>query len=232
MKSSTLRRSTLSRETINVIETLALDSNQDVTTEIILKPEDLLPKMTIAEKENRLKEIDLLWQSFKTSQFNTKSPFAYIMLGVLIGVVLTLSSGALISYYSDKNPSIAKYQGLKFEKLNFFSKKPEVTDNVKAAVNIPIEPVKIDNQIENQIDEQNEEPKEKKIKNIFKTEEPKPAVKVSTTEKYFVKEGDTGVNIIKRHYGSYSPEIENKVKQANKLETLDRLYIGQELILP
>ena len=147
-------------------------------------------------------------------------------------VILTLSSGALISYYSTKNPSIAnKYQGLKV-KFSLFNKKPEINDNVKAAINIPIEPVKIENQIENQIDEPKEEPKEKKIKNIFKTGEPKPAVEVSTTEKYFVKEGDTGVSIIKRHYGNYSPEIEDKVKQANKLETLDRIYIGQELILP
>lgn len=220
MKSSTLRRSTLSKETIAVIENLAKNAQETAPVEFV-RPEELLPKMSVAEKEKRSKEIDLLWQNFKTTQFNTKSPFAYILCGFVLGVITTVLVGGSISYYLSKNPSNISAQGIIIDKIKIFdnNKKPEQEKKTQPSVNIPKES---DN---NKVIEVNN------IKKSDKTEET-GSTQVANAEKYIVQQGDTGVTILKRHYGKYSPEIEDKVKEANGLPTLDKIYIGQELVLP
>ena len=49
---------------------------------------------------------------------------------------------------------------------------------------------------------------------------------------YIVKEGDTGESIIKHYFGSYSPEKAELIMKANNLKNLDRINIGQEIIIP
>ena len=87
MKSSTIRRSTLSRETMEVIENLAKDQDSNGLPNEYVRPEDIeTPK---SENDSKAQEIDLLWQTFKTTQFNTKSPLAYMTGGFLVGVIAT-----------------------------------------------------------------------------------------------------------------------------------------------
>ena len=51
-------------------------------------------------------------------------------------------------------------------------------------------------------------------------------------KKYIVKNGDTVESIIKKAYGSYTPERAELIMKANNLKTLDRINIDQELLLP
>ena len=78
MKSSTIRRSTLSRETMEVIENLSKE-NDSVPSEYVRPEEE--EKTPTDSIENKAQEIDLLWQTFKSTQFNTNSPMAYISMG-------------------------------------------------------------------------------------------------------------------------------------------------------
>lgn len=89
MKSSTTQRSALSRETLDVIENLANNNenysynynNEEAYTPNEYQRED--------EPQNKSKEIDLLWQSFRPSRFNTNSPMMCALGGFLAGVILT-----------------------------------------------------------------------------------------------------------------------------------------------
>ena len=55
---------------------------------------------------------------------------------------------------------------------------------------------------------------------------------LQNAKKYVVKNGDTGEGIIKHYFGAYTPERAEKVMKANNLTSLDRINIGQELIIP
>ena len=52
------------------------------------------------------------------------------------------------------------------------------------------------------------------------------------TKKYIIKDGDTVEAIIKRNYGSYTPERAEAIMRANNLKDLDHISIDQELLLP
>ena len=47
-----------------------------------------------------------------------------------------------------------------------------------------------------------------------------------------LKDGDTVEAIIKRNYGSYTPERAEAIMKANNLKDLDHISIDQELLLP
>ena len=51
-------------------------------------------------------------------------------------------------------------------------------------------------------------------------------------KKYVIKDGDTVEAIIKHHYGSYTPARAQNIMKANNLSNLERISIGQVLLLP
>ena len=51
-------------------------------------------------------------------------------------------------------------------------------------------------------------------------------------KKYVVKNGDTVESIIKKNYGTYSPEKAELIMKANNMQSLDRINIDQELLIP
>ena len=55
---------------------------------------------------------------------------------------------------------------------------------------------------------------------------------MSKTESYTVQSGDTVESILVRFYGSYSTEKANLIKSANNLSNLNKLQIGQKLVIP
>ena len=89
MKSSTIRRSTLSKESMDVIETLAKENNNQDLGEYV-RPEDYEVKESEDSLASKAQEIDLLWQNFKTTQFSSNSPTAYLLLGFAIGIVVSV----------------------------------------------------------------------------------------------------------------------------------------------
>ena len=70
MKSSTIRRSNLSKEKMAVLEALSKyrQDSYDNTPNVYVRP-------------NKEKELDVLWQNFKLSQKNEKSPSVYLATG-------------------------------------------------------------------------------------------------------------------------------------------------------
>ena len=125
MKSSTIRRSTLSRETMEVIENLAKDQDSNGLPNEYVRPEDIeTPK---SENDSKAQEIDLLWQTFKTTQFNTKSPLAYMTGGFLVGFIATILVLVCVGAIAVKTDSkLPKKTLFGLEKL-FVKKAPKQT---------------------------------------------------------------------------------------------------------
>lgn len=87
MKSSTLRRSNLSKERIAVLEELAKNRKQ---------PYDASPGVYV--RANKEKELDVLWQNFRVSQKDDKSPGIYLATGFIAGAIAMLIMTTLLSF--------------------------------------------------------------------------------------------------------------------------------------
>lgn len=224
MKSSTIRRSTLSKETMEVIENLAKEQEESGLPGEYVRPDEIETSNKENEPNAMSQEIDLLWQNFKTNQFNTNSPIMNIIIGIIIGVVATLLVLFGISALSSDAPNTGKKSNFGLERI-FSHKKAvkEPTLEQQAAVEEQTE-----TQQKVSIPEENEEI----AQNNEEQSQPAENVDTSKMTKYVVKNGDTAEKIIKNHYGTYSEEKAQMVMKANNLSSLDRINIDQELLLP
>ena len=87
MKSSTLRRSNLTKERVAILEELARNRKQ---------PYDASPGVYV--RESKEKELDVLWQNFKVSQKHDKSPGVYLATGFVAGAIAMLIMTTLLSF--------------------------------------------------------------------------------------------------------------------------------------
>lgn len=123
MKSSTIRRSNLSKEKMAVLEALSKyrQDSYDNTPNVYVRP-------------NKEKELDVLWQNFKISQKSEKSPSVYLATGFIAGAISMLILVGLVNISSHNisakdenqifNPGRAKVQS---EKLNLIPATTETT---------------------------------------------------------------------------------------------------------
>lgn len=90
MKSSTIRRSNLSKEKMAVLEALSKYRHDgfDNSVGVYVRP----------TQQSREKELDLLWQNFKVNQKSEKSPNVYLGVGFVAGAVAMLVLTVLISF--------------------------------------------------------------------------------------------------------------------------------------
>jgi len=89
MKSSTIRRSNLSKEKMAVIEALSKYRQESY---------DSSPSVYVRQNQNKEQELDILWQNFKISQKSEKSPNVYLATGFIAGAVCMLILTTLISF--------------------------------------------------------------------------------------------------------------------------------------
>lgn len=228
MKSSTIRRSTLSKETMEVIENLAKEQDENGIGEYV-RPDDVEEPKTKENEPNAMsQEIDLLWQNFKTAQFNTNSPIMNISIGIIIGVVATLLVLFGISALSSDTPNTAKHAKFNIQKI-FSHKKTVKEPTLEQQASFE------DKENETQkvsIPNENEEIAQNTEGQTTASKENDSNIDTSKMTKYVVKNGDTAEKIIKNHYGTYSDEKAQMVMKANNLSSLDRINIDQELLLP
>ena len=221
MKSSTIRRSTLSKESIEVIEQLAKEQqNQDGIVEYY-RPEAFVEDEQ--ESTNKSQEIDLLWQNFKTTQFSKNSPVACVVFGFIAGVISTVLVFWGINSYMARHSQVSDATLITSEpavEVTLEEQADMAQEELQNRVHIPTEEDNIVSQVE------------KNIQEPVVESTPTPVVDKSKMKKYVVKSGDTGESIIKKHYGSYTSEREQAIIKANNLKTLDRINIDQELWLP
>jgi hypothetical protein len=220
MKSSTIRRSTLSKESMEVIENLAKEQEAQESLGEYVRPDDVLAE---TEKTGKAQEIDLLWQTFKSTQFNTNSPTAYILLGVVIGVFATLLVVGGLSFFANKSSVEDGVKPTFFGIEKIFSGKKEVAPTIDEQIQeAKDENSSVSVPTEDDTDKKSEDSKDETSKNFDS----------SKMTKYVIKDGDTVEGIIKKHYGTYSQEKADLIMKANNLKTLDRINIDQELLIP
>ena len=206
MKSSTIRRSNLSKEKIAVLEALSKfksknsisssSLNSSNSGSINVEPQnDSTPEVYV--RNNKEKELDLLWQNFRMPKVE-RSPIVYLGMGFAAGVVATILVSALIGVsttdfhpnfkFNIKMPSIAMPTPQKANKLNFLPSSGSASQETAP--------------------------------------EQKP------DEEYTVQSGDTMEAIARRFYGTYSPEKVELIMKANNMTNPNKLSIGQKLIIP
>lgn len=124
MKSSTIRRSNLSKEKMAVLEALAKYKHEayDSSPNVYVRP-------------NREKELDILWKNFGVNQRKDKSPNVYLTAGFVAGAVMMLVLTVLISFcIKGVNSDEVSVAPVKKEKLslNFIpsSSKADTTEAV------------------------------------------------------------------------------------------------------
>lgn len=206
MKSSTIRRSTLSKESMEVIENLAKEQEESGLPGEYLRPDEIVNN----DNNNGVsQEIDLLWQNFKTNQFNSNSPALYIAIGIIIGVLATL----LVIFGLKSIPSTRSFVD------SAKNKQPaqEQTLEEQTSINQETSNSEVAGSAENEM--QN-------------TEEEVNNTDTSKMTKYVIKSGDTIESIIKNHYGTYSPDKAEQIMKVNNMPSLDRINIDQEILLP
>lgn len=85
MKSTTLRRSNITREKVAMMEALSRYNKQH-------QDEDFY------KAQNKTRELDVLWQSFGVKpNRNEKAPQVYFVTGLICGVIITLAITTVIS---------------------------------------------------------------------------------------------------------------------------------------
>ena len=225
MKSSTIRRSNLSKEKIAVLEALSKFNNSNDNNNIVQDSginsepiEDGSPEVYV--RQNKEKELDILWKDFKIPK-GERSPIVYLGIGFALGVITTLLVSAFIGMSSGNfHPG-------------FSSKKAQET----AAVTVPAETSTVNEyEDETTTTETSVEPEAKPRKfGIFSSRSNSEATTETPTvenKEYEVQSGDTMERIVKNFYGNYSEEKVNAVMKANNMTNPNKLSIGQKLIIP
>lgn len=108
MKSSTLRRSNLSKEKMAVLEALSKykqESSYDSSPSVYVRP-------------SKEKELDLLWQNFKIAQSSEKSPSVYLATGFIAGALSMLMLTTIINF-SVKDSNVPANVKSQKESVNF-----------------------------------------------------------------------------------------------------------------
>lgn len=250
MKSSTIRRSALSKESMDVIENLSneepKDNNESDNQQENYTPGEYHRENNYEEdNENKAKEIDLLWQTFKSPQFNTNSTFVHVFLGFISGVIVTLGVLALFIMFALNSDNPSKYDISNLVKGNAQAEKQDNIENVSNLAkenNTTIEDIETPALENNEVKEANEDNKaiskekknaktDKKSKHSKADKTAEPANKIQV-KKYIIKDGDTVEGIIKHNYGAYTQARADAIMKVNKLQNLDHIGIGQELLLP
>lgn len=90
MKSSTLRRSNITREKIAMLSALS-DYNK-------------ARGRSNANLTDKQAELDLLWQNFKIAATSNKSPKAYFSAGFFVGIIASLIVATFISFFIGYSP--------------------------------------------------------------------------------------------------------------------------------
>ena len=87
MKSSTIRRSNLSKEKMAVLEALSKYRHDgfDNSPSVYVRP-------------NRERELDMLWQNFKVNQKQEKTSSIYLVAGFIVGAVVMLGLVVLVGF--------------------------------------------------------------------------------------------------------------------------------------
>ncbi len=130
MKSSTIRRSNLSKEKMAVLEALSQYRHD---------PYDNSPGIYV--RPDKEKELDILWQNFKINQKTDRSPGIYLTAGFIVGAVVMLVISVIISFSANGLSSLKEHlvwapAAVKKEKmsLNFIPSSSDKADG-QATVN-------------------------------------------------------------------------------------------------
>lgn len=232
MKSSTIRRSNLSKEKIAVLEALSKfngsnndNSNTINDSGINNEPmDDISPEVYV--RRNKEKELDILWKDFKIPK-GENSPIIYLGIGFVAGIIATLVVSAFIGMSSgDFHPNIGSSNTETVAEVSI----PE--DSSASA----IETTETSSVTETSAEETAEPEAKTKKFGFFGSKKANEEANVESAaqanKEYEVQSGDTMEQIVRNFYGTYSEEKVNTIMKANNMTNPNKLSIGQKLIIP
>lgn len=201
MKNSILNRSVLSSENMALLAELKAQNETENNNNASQENNE-----NIVHKRD---ELDILWQNFKISGKEEKSPGIYILTGFIAGALSMFLMTAMLSittFSNSENSSLVNERKIvKKAHGSFFTDTP-VKEN-------------------DSVSEANTESEITPEEEVMNT----PAV---VNDKYKVKAGDSLEAISVKFYGKASPENTKKLQEANDLASPHAIYAGQELLIP
>ncbi|MCR5261688.1 MAG: LysM domain-containing protein [Candidatus Gastranaerophilales bacterium] len=201
MKNSILNRSVLSNENMALLAEIKAQ-NEAENTEV----QQQVNKESVVQKRD---ELDILWQNFKISGKEEKSPGIYILTGFIAGALSMFLMTAMLSittFSNSENSSLLNERKIVKKAHGSFFAAQEAAESETA---------------EETTDETKMTPEEE----VMST----PAV---INDRYKVKAGDSLEAISVKFYGKASPENTKKLQEANELASPHAIYAGQELLIP
>lgn len=199
MRNSSIYRSNLSDEKIAFLSEIKnqKENNEDENT----------PKAY--KRPAKQKELDILWESFKISAKEEKSPGVYLLTGFVAGALCIFLMNSIISVSSNLsgNSGGSTLGQPKYEKK--ISRKTALSQMTAQRDMIPAVNTA-----------------------AIATTSSEQVSKVPEFEIYTVKSGDSMSTIVNRFYGRYDVEKIERIKQINNLSSAHKLSIGQKLNIP
>lgn len=200
MRNSSIYRSNLSDEKVAFLSEIKSqkEQNEDENT----------PKAY--KRPAKQKELDILWESFKVSAREEKSPGVYLLTGFVAGALCIFLMNSIISVssnVSDNNTGKSFWGQPKYEKK--ISRKSTLSQMASQMDMVPAVSTT--------------------TTTIAASEK---ASQVPEFEVYTVKAGDSMSTIVRRFYGKYDVNKIEKIKQINNLPSANKLSIGQKLNIP
>ena len=200
MRNSSIYRSNLSDEKIAFLSEIKSQREQ-------IEDENT-PKAY--KRPAKQKELDILWESFKISAKEEKSPGVYLLTGFVAGALCIFLMNSIISVssnLSDNNTGKNSLGQPKYEKK--ISRKSTLSQMASQMDMVPAVNTT--------------------TTTIAASQE---AAKIPEFEVYTVKSGDSMSTIVRRFYGKYDIDKIEKIKQVNNLSSVHKLSIGQKLNIP
>lgn len=155
------------------------------------------------KRQGKQKELDILWQNFKINTKEEKSPGVYLLTGFVAGALCMFLMNAILSIGANLSNGTTE-TSLGQPKFEKKISRKDVLPQI-ASSSVEVIPASTSIAAESTI----------------------PAV-----ETYTVKSGDSISTISTRFYGKYDVNKIEKIKQVNNLTNVNRLSIGQKLVIP
>jgi LysM repeat protein len=186
--------------------------------EIMHETLEKTPGVYVRTNEPANHELDMLWSGSRTQFREERSPFLFIAIGFVLGVIVTAAAFIfLVSKPETKMGESSLMAPVVQEK--------DIPQKHKSIITTP-----------NQTESTSNKPLQ-----IFSKPEPTntqaPVANQTTTvetgsQSYKVKNGDTLGSIASQFYGSSSPEMVDKIMRANNMKDPNKLTLDQELVIP
>lgn len=211
MRNSSIHRSNLSDEKIAFLS--------EIKSQKELNEDENTPKTY--KRPAKQKELDILWENFKMSAKEEKSPGIYLLTGFVAGALCVFLMNSIVNLGSNISDDLGK------SSLG----QPKFEKKISRKTTAPVEEVTSQVEVIPAVNTTSTVSKASTT-SVTSVASVSEQVQIPQVETYIVKSGDSMSSIVQRFYGKYDVNKIERIKEINNLQSASRLSIGQKLTIP